>query len=54
MLLLIRAMNHLAAPHHQEARVAKVTRVQPVTPAIQNHNAGCAAAYTTEHKQQRL
>lgn len=54
MLLLIWAMNHLASPHHQEARVAKVTRVQPVTPAIQNHDAGCAAAYTAEHKQQRL
>lgn len=51
MLLFIGAMNHLASPHHQEARVTKVTRVQSVTPPIQNHNAGRAAAYTT---QQRL
>lgn len=47
MLLFIGAMNHLAAAHHQEARVTEVTRVQSVTPPIQNHDAGCAAAYTT-------
>lgn len=47
MLLFIGAMNHLAAPHHQKARVTEVTRVQSVTPPIQNHDAGCATAYTT-------
>lgn len=47
MLLFIGAMNHLAAPHHQEARVTEVTRVQSVTPPVQNHDAGCAAAYKT-------
>lgn len=52
MLLFIGAMNHLAAPHHQEARVTKVTRVQPVTPPIQNHDAGRAAAYTARRHTQ--
>lgn len=51
MLLFIGAMNHLAAPHHQEARVTEVTRVQPVTPPIQSHDAGRAAAYTTRQEK---
>lgn len=54
MLLFIGAMNHLTAPHHHEARVTKVTGVQSVTPPIQNHDAGCAAAYTTRQGTYRM
>lgn len=43
VLLLVRAVNHLSPPDHQETRVAKVTRVQPVAVAVQNHYAGSAA-----------
>lgn len=50
MLLFVGAMNHLSSPHHQEAGVAEVARVQLVAPPIQNHDAGCAAAYGTQQR----
>lgn len=44
MLLFIGAMNHLSSSDHQESGVAQVTGVELVTPPIQDHDAGRAAA----------
>lgn len=38
-------MDHLSFTNHQEPRVAQVTGVQPVTPSVQDHDAGGAAAW---------
>lgn len=45
MLLFIGAVHYLSSPHHQEARVSQVGCVQPVTPPVQHHDTGRAAAW---------
>ena len=45
MLLLVRAVHHLAPAHHQETGVAQVGRVQPVAVPVQHHDTRRAAAY---------
>lgn len=49
VLLLVRAVDHLPSPHHEEARVSQVGRVQLVTLPVQNHNASCAATCGCTH-----
>lgn len=44
VLLFVRTMDHLPSPNHQEAGVTEVTRVEPVTPPIQDHDTGSAAS----------
>lgn len=45
VLLLVRPVNNLATPDHQEARVTQVRCVQAVATSVQHHDAGCAATY---------
>lgn len=52
MLLFVRAMNHLSSPDDQKARVTEVTRVQPMTPSIQDHDA-CRAASCKKKKKRK-
>jgi len=54
VLLLIRAVDHLSGPNHEETRVSEVGCVQPVTLPVQNNNTGCAATCRNAQKGTKL
>lgn len=44
MLLLMRAVDHAATPHHHVATVTDVCGTHHALTSVQNHYAGCAAS----------